>query len=47
MASTDEALFVAINGLVGQSHLVDEIVTLIVSDYLVPAGLGLLLLAMW
>lgn len=47
LASTDEALFVAINGLVGQSHLVDEIIILIVSDYLVPGGLALLLLSMW
>ncbi len=47
MASIDEALFVAINGLVGRSYLVDKIVMLIISDYLVPGALGLLLLSMW
>ena len=47
MANTDETLFLWINGLAGRVAPVDEVVQLLVSDYLVPVGLMLVLVGLW
>ena len=47
MADADETLFLWINGLAGRAAPVDEVVQLLVSDYLVPVGLMLVLVGLW
>ena len=47
MANADETLFLWINGLAGRFAPVDEVVQLLVSDYLVPVGLTLVLVGLW
>lgn len=47
MANADETLFLWINGLAGRFEPVDEVVRLLVSDYLVPVGLALVLVGLW
>ncbi len=43
----DEKLFLWINGLAGRVELADRVMSWIVSDYLVPVTLALLLVGMW
>lgn len=47
MANADETLFLWINGLAGRVGPVDEVAQLLVSDYLVPVGLTLVLVGLW
>ena len=47
MANPDQALFTWLNGWVGSVPAVDEAVKWLVSDYLVPVGLVLTLVAIW
>ena len=47
MAKADEAVFLWLNGLVGELPFFDRIVELVVSDYLVPVSLALALVGMW
>ncbi|MCI0439560.1 MAG: hypothetical protein L0177_10575, partial [Chloroflexi bacterium] len=43
----DEELFLWINGLAGRVELADRVMRWVVSDYLVPVTLALLLVGMW
>ncbi len=47
MANPDETLFLWINGFVGTLPVVDNLAEIVVSDYLVPVGLALMLIVMW
>ena len=47
MANPDETLFLGINGFVGTLPFVDRVAQWVVSDYLVPVGLALLLIVIW
>ena len=47
MANADETLFLGINGFVGTLPIVDRVAQWVVSDYLVPVGLALLLIVVW
>ena len=47
MANADETLFLGINGFVGTLPIVDRVAQWVVSDYLVPVGLALLLIVIW
>ncbi len=47
MAEADATLFLAINGFVGTLPLIDRVAQWIVSDYLVPVALALVLILMW
>ena len=47
MAHADEVVFLWLNGWVGTSAIFDGIIRWLVSDYLVPAGMALTLLALW
>ena len=45
--AADEKLFFWINGLVGHIEVIDKVMRWVVSDYLVPVTLALLLVGMW
>jgi len=47
LPSLDEAVFRGLNGLAGQSALLDGLARLVVNDYLAPTALALLLVWMW
>ena len=47
LADADKALFLWVNALVGQAPAVDAAMGWIASDYLVPVGMGLALVALW
>ena len=47
MANADETLFLWINGFAGRVAPVDKVAQLLVSDYLVPVGLMLVLVGLW
>lgn len=47
MATTDEKLFLWINGFVGQYSYLDNAIALVASDYLVPVSLALSLIGLW
>ena len=47
LANADETLFLGINGFVGTLPIVDRVAQWVVSDYLVPVGLALLLIVIW
>ncbi len=47
MANPDETLFLAINGFVGALPILDRVARWVVSDYLVPVGLALMLIVVW
>ena len=47
MAEVDRRIFEWINGFVGTVPAFDEVMKLVVSDYLVPVSLALCLLALW
>ena len=47
LANPDETLFLGINGFVGTLPFVDRVAQWVVSDYLVPVGLALLLIVIW
>lgn len=47
MATTDEKLFLWINGFVGQYSYLDNAIALVASDYLVPVSLTLSLIGLW
>ena len=43
----DETVFLWLNGFVGEVPAFDAVIELVVSDYLVPVALALMLLALW
>ena len=47
LANADETLFLGINGFVGTLPIVDRVAQWVVSDYLVPVALALLLIVIW
>lgn len=47
LAEADKALFLWINALVGHAPVIDAIMSRLASDYLVPVGMGLTLVALW
>ena len=47
MLSVDERLFLWINGLAGEFQPLDTFITWVVSDYLIPVGMALALVAFW
>ena len=47
MESADEKLFLWINGMAGEFSPVDTMITWVVSDYLIPVGMALALIAFW
>ena len=47
LANADKAVFLWINGLAGRAPAVDFIMAWVASDYLVPVGMGLTLVALW
>lgn len=47
MVSADERLFLWLNGLAGRFSPVDTFITWVVSDYLIPVGMALGLVAFW
>ena len=47
MVSADERLFLWINGLAGEFQPLDTFITWVVSDYLIPVGMALALIAFW
>lgn len=47
MANADKALFLWINGLVGSFKLFDRAIEWVVSDYMVPASMTLVLVGLW
>ena len=47
MANADERLFLWINGVVGTVPFLDWVAQWVVSDYLIPVGLALALVALW
>ena len=47
MADIDEKLFLWINGFVGTSQFVDRLANWVVSDYLMPVALALVLIVLW
>ena len=47
LANADETLFLGINGFVGTLPIVDRVAKWVVSDYLVPVALALLLIVIW
>lgn len=47
LANADKALFLWINALVGHAPVIDAMMSRLASDYLVPVGMGLTLVALW
>ena len=47
LEKVDFALFQIINGLAGQSNAIDKLLSILASDYLIPAGMGLILYFSW
>ena len=47
MESIDIEIFLWINGWVGKIYLLDEIVKIIVSDYLIPVGFSMTMVGLW
>ncbi len=47
MVNADERLFLWLNGLAGQFPPLDTFITWVVSDYLIPVGMALGLVAFW
>ncbi|MDE2686741.1 MAG: phosphatase PAP2 family protein [Chloroflexota bacterium] len=47
LADADKALFLWINALVGHAPVIDAMMSRLASDYLVPVGMGLTLVALW
>ena len=47
MADTDKALFLWINSLVGSFELFDRAIEWVVSDYMIPASMTLVLVGLW
>jgi len=47
LAHADERLFLWLNGFVGTIPALDRVVTWLVSDYLIPVTLALVLVMMW
>ena len=47
MLEVDEGLFRAINGLSGNSDLLDRLLSLAAGDYLIPVFIGLILVYVW
>ena len=47
MVSADERLFLWLNGLAGRFSPLDTFITWVVSDYLIPVGMALGLVAFW
>ena len=47
LADADKALFLWINELVGHAPVIDAMMSRLASDYLVPVGMGLTLVALW
>ncbi|HAE32382.1 MAG TPA: hypothetical protein DCF86_00930 [Dehalococcoidia bacterium] len=47
LEKVDFALFQIINDLAGQSNAIDKLLSILASDYLIPAGMGLILYFSW
>jgi undecaprenyl-diphosphatase len=47
MLQADEKVFLWINGLAGESAVIDWLMKLLVSDYLIPVSLALTLVGLW
>ena len=47
LADADQKIFLWINGFAGKFSLLDEVMRWLVSDYLIPVSLALVLVGLW